>query len=109
MAKRIAREQDIAVALKAHNAEEHLVGKNLPEAQQIFRVKVVTAFLRSAVPLNKLDCFKGLLEDCGYRLADRHSLSDLVPFIQKRKKEQVLTEITSRNKLYQSSLMKLAA
>ena len=64
--KRIAREQDIAVALKAHNAEEHLVGENLPEAQQIFSVKVVTAFLRSAFPLNKLDCFEELLEEGAY-------------------------------------------
>ena len=60
-------------------------------------MKVVTAFLRSAVPLNKLDCFKELLEEGGYCLADRHSLFDLVPFIQKREKEQVLAEITLRN------------
>ena len=82
------------VALKAHNAKEHLVGEYLPEAQQIFRVKVVTAFLQSAVPLNKLDYFKELLEEGGYWLADRHSLSDLVPFIQRKKKEQILAEIT---------------
>ena len=32
-AKREAREQDIAIALKAHNAKEHLVGEHLPGAQ----------------------------------------------------------------------------
>jgi hypothetical protein len=42
-AKREAREQDIA--LKAHNAKEHLVGEHLPEARQVFHVKVVSPFL----------------------------------------------------------------
>lgn len=74
LAKREAREQDIAIALKAHIAQEHLVGEYLPEAQEVFHVKVITAFLRSAVPLNKLDHFKELFEEGGYCLADRHSL-----------------------------------
>ena len=55
LSKRDASKKDIAVALKAHNGETHLVGEKLPEAQQVFRVKVVTAFLRSAVPLSKLE------------------------------------------------------
>ena len=33
------REQDIAIALKAHNAKEHLVGENLPEAHHVFHVQ----------------------------------------------------------------------
>ncbi len=96
LARREAREQDIATALRAHNAEEHLVGEHLPEAQQVFRVKVVTAFLRSGVPLNKLHYFREPFEEGGYRLTDRHSLSDLVPFVQKREKDQVSSEITGR-------------
>ena len=97
LSKRDAREKDIAVALKAHNAETHLVGEKLPEAQQVFRVKVVTAFLRSAVPLSKLDNFKDLLEEGGYRLTDRHNLSDLIPFIQKKERECVLAEISGHD------------
>ena len=65
VSKKEAREQEIAIALKAHNEKEHLVGKNLPETQQVFRVKVVSAFLRAAVPLSKLHFFKELLEEGG--------------------------------------------
>ena len=53
-----AREQDIAIA---HNSTDHLVGENLPEAQQVFQVKVVTVFLKSAVPLGKVGHFRELL------------------------------------------------
>ena len=55
-------EIDIAKALQKHNEETHLVGETLPEAQQVYRVKVVHAFLKAGVPLNKLDCFKDILE-----------------------------------------------
>ena len=48
VAKKEAREQDIATALRARNAKEHLVGEHLPDAQQVFHVKVVSAFLRAA-------------------------------------------------------------
>ena len=37
-------EKDIAKVLQKHNEEIHLVGETLPEAQQVFRVKVVHAF-----------------------------------------------------------------
>ena len=97
LSKRDAREKEIAVALRAHNAKTHLVGEKLPEAQQVFRVKVVTAFLRSAIPLTKLDNFKEILEEGGYRLTDRHNLSDLIPFIQKKERECVLSEISGRD------------
>ena len=96
-AKKEAREQDIATALRAHNAKEHLVGEHLPETQQVFRVKVVSAFLRAAVPLSKLQFFKELLEEGGFRLTDRRSLFDLIPFIQKREREDVAGENARRN------------
>ena len=97
VAKKEAREQDIATALRAHNAKEHLVGEHLPVAQQVFRVNVVSAFLRAAVPLSKLQYFKELFEESGFRLTDRRSLFDLIPFIQKREREDVAGEIAGRN------------
>lgn len=57
IAKKEAREQDIATALRGHNTKEHLVGEHLPEAQQVFCVKGVSAFLRAAVPLSMLYFF----------------------------------------------------
>ena len=50
------------------------MGEHLPEAQQVFRVKVVSAFLRAGVPLAKLQFFKELLEEGGYRLPDKRSV-----------------------------------
>ena len=97
VAKKEARKQDRATALWAHNAKEHLVGEHLPEAEQVFRVKVVSAFLRAAVPLSKLQFFKELFEEGGFRLTDRRSLFDLIPFIQKREREDVAGEIAGRN------------
>ena len=90
------REQEIAVALKAHNADIHLVGEGLPEYHQVFRVKVLTTFLRAGVPLTKMEAFRDLLEEGAYRLSSRHSLSDLIPFILKREKAQVMEELTGR-------------
>ena len=97
LAKRVVREQEIALSLKAHNAETHLVGETLPEEQQVFRVKVVTTFLRAGVPLGKLDHFNELLEEGAYHLTDRHNLSDLVPFIQTQEKKQIMAEINGRD------------
>ena len=85
LSTRDAREKEIAAVLGAHIAKTYLVGEKLPEARQVFHVKVVTAFLRSAIPFSKLDNFKEILEEGSYCLIDRHNLSDLIPFIQKRK------------------------
>ena len=38
------REQEIAIALRAHNAEVHLAGEGLPEDQPVFHIKVLTTF-----------------------------------------------------------------
>ena len=42
-----AREKDIAELLKGFNSQNHLKGGTLPENQQVFRVKIVTCFLRA--------------------------------------------------------------
>ena len=84
------REQDIATALREFNSTEHIAGEHLPEEQQVFRVKVVSTFLKAGVPMNKIDCFRNLLEETGLRLAGRRSMSDVIPFIhQAELKEEV--------------------
>ena len=90
LAGREAREQDIANALRVHNAEETLKGETLPQQQHVYRVKVVTAFLHAAIPMNKLESFRDLLEEGGYRLTDH------VPFILKQEQLQLHTEISSK-------------
>jgi hypothetical protein len=65
-----AREADIASASRANNEAIHLRGETLPEQQQIFRVKVVSCFLRAAIPLGKVDLFRSSLEETAFRLTD---------------------------------------
>ena len=69
------------------------MGENLAKEQQVFRVKVVTVFLKAAGPLCKIRHFRDLLEEGGYSLGDTHTLSDLVPFIQKQEKQLILSEL----------------
>lgn len=96
LAKKEAREMNIADALQKHNEEVHLKGETLPDGQKVFRVKVVKCFLRAGVPLNKLDCFRDLLEEGAFRLSDRRFLSDLIPFIFKQEQSLIKEEIVGK-------------
>ena len=49
--------------LKQYDWKVHPVGENLPTPVCVFQLKAVTAFLKSGVTLNKLDCFHGLLKE----------------------------------------------
>ena len=60
------RNKNIAQCLQKYSDEVHITGETLPEAQQIFPVKVATAFLKAGIPLNKLVHFKDLLEENNY-------------------------------------------
>uniref|UniRef100_A0A1X7TYF9 HAT C-terminal dimerisation domain-containing protein n=1 Tax=Amphimedon queenslandica TaxID=400682 RepID=A0A1X7TYF9_AMPQE len=95
--KKRACEADIAEALSKSNEEEHLRGESLPEGTQVFRVKVAKCFLSAGVPLSKIECFRELLEETGYRLTDRRHMLDYVPFIQEQEISQVKKEIEGAN------------
>jgi hypothetical protein len=75
------REKSIADALAAQNEDCHLKGETLAASQQVYRVKVLTCFLRAGVPLRKYDHFRELLEENALRLSDRRHMSDLIPFV----------------------------
>ena len=82
-----AREKDIVESLRKYNKE------TLPEQQQVYRVKVITAFLKAGVPLNKMESFRDLLEENAFRLTDRHHMHDYVPFILKEEESRIHSEI----------------
>ena len=50
-----AREQEIADAMVLYNEINHGCGETLPKNIQVYRVKVITTFLRAGVPLSKID------------------------------------------------------
>ena len=65
-----SREQDIAQAFQVYEQEVHHVGESLPEVHILWRIKVVTTFLKARVPLVKIDQLRGLLEEHAYSLSD---------------------------------------
>ena len=91
--KKEAGERDIAKQLAVYNEENRTVGETLTESTQVFRVKVVSTFLRAGIPLNKLDVFRELFEENGCRLTDKRNMFDLIPFIQKRETGDISEEI----------------
>ena len=77
-----------------------MVGETIAGNMQVFRVKVLSTFLHAGVTLNKLELFRELFEENGYRLTDRRNMYDLIPFIQKRKSNIISEEIKGKNLCY---------
>lgn len=65
------KEKQIADKSVQHNDRMHFRGETLPQEQQVYHIKVVTAFLKAGVPLNKINSFRDILEENAYRLTDR--------------------------------------
>ncbi len=63
----------------------------------MFRVKVVSAFLRAGVLLNKLHHFREVLEQHAFKLADKRGMYDLIPFLLADETKQIKAEIEGRN------------
>ncbi len=68
----------------------------VPECHKVYRVKVVSTFLRAGVPLAKIEVFRDLLEENAYRLSDRRGMSDLIPFIHSDERQNVKDELKDR-------------
>ena len=70
------RNQTLVQALQRYKESNHIRGETLPLEHQAYCVKVVRTFLAAAVPLNKLDKFRSLLEESAFSLSDRRHMSD---------------------------------
>ena len=91
------REQSIAEMLKKYDNDVHPVGENLPENERIYRIKVLTCFLKSGTPLNKLDCFRDIFEEGGYRLTSSKHLGELIPFVRRQQEEKLKDELEGKD------------
>ena len=91
--KKEERERDIAESLIK---EVHPRGETLPQ-QQVYRVKVVSAFLKAGIPLNKIESFRELLGENALRLTDRRNMHDYIPFIHREEESHVRPEIEGQN------------
>ena len=77
-----SREREIMDALKVYEQGAHPSGETLPEAHKLYRVIVVSTFLKAGVPPAKLEHYRGLLEERAYRLSDCRGMRDVIPFIR---------------------------
>ena len=89
------REHDLAEMTRSRDKEVHPVGEDLSMKCRIFRIKVLTTFLKAGVPLNRLDVFRPLLEESGIRLTNR-TMTQLIPVIQEEGKKRKKGEITGQ-------------
>ena len=91
-----SRERDISEAFKSYEQEVHPSGETLSEAHKLWRVKVVTTFMKAGVPLAKVDHFRELLEENAYSLTDRRGICDLIPFVQSKEQQQIKAELEGK-------------
>ena len=97
LAKRESRERDIAEAMQLYDKQEQPSGQTLPEAQRVYRIKVVTTFLKAGVPLNKLHHFQDLLEERAYKLGDTRGMHDLIPFVADDEQKRIKKEVEGKD------------
>ena len=57
----------------------------------------MSSFLKAGVPLTKIDSFRDVFEDHGYRLACRRTMSDHIPFVRLHELSLIKDEIAERN------------
>ena len=95
--KRDAVQKDIAEALQGYDSVCHPKGETLDESVRVYRVNVVTSFLKSGVPLSKVDSFRNLLEEHAFSLTGRQHLSEIIPFIHHEEIARIKKEISGKH------------
>ena len=60
------RDSDIVDALQRYSKQVHSKGETLSDNTRVYRVKVVRAFLRASILLQKIDSFRELLEESAF-------------------------------------------
>ena len=95
-AKKQINDKTIVESLKLFEDDAHPRGENLPEAQKLYRVKVVTAFLKAGIPLSKIEPLRELLEEYAYRISNARGMSDLVPFVHSQVQQEIKAELSEK-------------
>ena len=75
------RDSDIVDAMQRYSKQVHPKGETLSDNTRVYRVKVVRAFLRAGISLQKIDSFRELLEESAFSLSSSQHMRDLIPFI----------------------------
>ena len=91
------RQISVYEAMKAYEQRVHPKGETLPQSEKVWRINVVTPFLRAGVPLLKIDPLRTLLEMHAPRLASSRHLSDLIPFIQEQERASLKKDLAGHD------------
>ena len=97
LANKRKSEHSIVEALKQYDQSEHPKGETLPDAIRVFRVRVVTEFLKCGIPLHKSDGLRELLEENGYQLTSSTHLRQYVPFVLQEEMKVIKQEIADKH------------
>ena len=93
LAKKEARERDIADSLVIYDKAEQPAGTSVSMSERVYRVKVVENFLKAGIPLAKVDDLRALLEENGLKLTHSSHLADYIPLLLRQEKESLKNEI----------------
>ena len=90
------RQQNIVDMLKKYDQEVHPAGETLSDCVHVFRVRVVSAFMMAGVPLDKIECFREVLEETSFRLSSCSNLRQLIPFVHQQEKDSIKKQINGK-------------
>ena len=94
--EREKRDSDIVDALQKYSKEVHPKGETLSDNTRVYRVKIVRAFLKAGIPLQKIDSFREILEESAFSLTGSQHMRDLIPFIRSEEQRQTQEEIKGK-------------
>ena len=84
-----AREQNIAKVLKGYDQEVQPKGSaSVSMDARVYTVRVVEQFLKSGIPMSKIDSLRSLLEEGSYRLTHSSHLDEYLPVIYSKVKKE---------------------
>ena len=91
------REKNIVDLLNKYDQEVHPVGEGLPDTVRVYRLKVLSCFMKADVAISKVDCFREILEESSFRLTSSRHLTEMIPVIHREEEEKLHREISGRN------------
>ena len=94
--EREKRDSDIVDALQKYSKEVHPKGETLSDNTRVYRAKIVRAFLKAGIPLQKIDSFREILEESAFSLTGSQHMRQLIPFIRSEEQRQTQEEIKGK-------------
>jgi len=85
----MAQQQRITVSLKKYNSSGRHEGDTICDANSVYRIKVLTSYIKAGVPISKLKYFRDILEENSMRLTNPSHILQLVPFVLEQEKSLI--------------------